>query len=291
MSSEPFWERIDPNNEIPAEERALTDAMAGQNVSVSEAVDSWDSPGLYEIEGARDRCNEVLKKHRLIGVERHRYHAPTWDLLDQDVYFLPPFDPDDPSQAAVPRVIFAAYPKSVRICRGAFYNSLAGVLLSIAAKPSWLCDWGSFTKTGRKPGPHPISPIVWTDPETGNQETTHSLPYLMLKAMGDFLLVFVVCTQCLEDVIHRGQREWTYEPNDRDREYIDGQWKPRFFNPHKAWAGGVQITRWDTNDSELPTDHFGPAAYLRNGIRYVAPHRYSQWREFDDRTYDYLPDG
>jgi hypothetical protein len=295
MSSEAFWERMAEVDKAlgrqpaSADERAYTDAMAGRIVTVTEAVRAWDSPGLYENEGARTRCLDVLKAHRFVGTDNLRYHYADWDLVTQarsEPYFLPPFDPDDPNQAAVPRVIFGSNPASVRICRGTVYDSLAGVLLSIAAKPSWLCDWGGFTgNEDRKPGPHPIKPMISTDPATGDRQTTHSLPYLLLKAIGDYLLVFVVCTQCLEDVIHRGRLEWTYGPNDRDREYIDGHWKPRFY---KQSPGSMPV--WTSNDGLLPSEDFGPAAYLINGIRFVVPHRYSQWREFDDRTYDYLPD-
>lgn len=291
MSSEAFWERMEEVDKAlgrePAspEERALADAMAAQIVTVTEAVKAWDSPGLYENDGARARCLDVLKAHRSIGTENLRYHYANWDVLDQDVCFMPPFDPDDPTQAAVPRIIFASNPRSIRICRGTVFDSLAGVLLSIAAKPHWRCDWGSFAgNEDRQPGPHAIKPSIWTDPVTGQRETTHSLPYLLLKAIGEYLLVFVVCTQCLEDVVHRGRLEWTYGPNGRDREYIDGQWKPRFYGPNK----GLPV--WTDNDNDYPTGNFGPAAYLINGIRFVVPYRYSQWRAFDDRTYDYIPD-
>ena len=186
------------------------------------------------------------------------------------VKLLPPFDPDDISQASVPRVIFAAKPSSVRVCRGTVYDSLAGVLLSVAAQADWLCDWG-------QDGPHPIIPTVWDD-----WPTQHSLPYLLLKAMGDYLLVFVVCTQCLESVIRRGADEWTSGANEVDREYLEGQWVPRWRPSTKP--GYV----WDSN--EYP-ETFNPAAYLVNGVRFVVPHRFSQWRPDDsNRVNDYMPD-
>jgi hypothetical protein len=305
MSSDAFWDRMAEVDKAlgreptSAAERARTNAMADQIVTVTEAVAQWDSPGLYEIEGAHQRCLAVLKAHRFIGTRNVTYQAMRWDLMpgnDADVIELPPFDPDDINHASVPRVIFAARPRSVRICRGTVYDSLAGVLLSIAAKPSWRCDWGVYTGDDVKlPEPHVIRPIVYEDPETGKHEVTHSKPYLMTKAMGDYLLVFVVCTQCLEDLISRGADTYAYGPNTRDRELIDSRWRPRFFNPRKVWmpnGGGnpVRVTRWDSSDELYPSDAFSPAAYLMNGIRFVVPFRFSQWREDDSKTYDNFPD-
>lgn len=266
MSSEPYESRLDETlreAKLPPADHAKVDAMADQMVAVTDQVAPWDSPGLYDIEGARRKCLGVLKAHRFTGTENVRHHAASWDLIGGDVVDLPAFDPHDPTQASVPRIIFAASPGSVRICRGTVYDSLTGVLLSIAQKPSWRCDWS---------GAHDIKPTKILD------ETIWSKPYLVTKAMGEYLLVFVVCSQCLDELITRGAEDFSYAANDRDRELIDGRWRPIFSNPR----GNV----WDSND--YPENHL-PAAYLVNGIRYVIPHRNSGWREDDPKTYDNLP--
>ena len=276
MTSQPYESRLDEvlrEAGLPPADHAAVDSMADQMVAVSDQVALWDSPGLYGVEGGRRRCLEVLKAHRFAGTDNVRYQTAHWDLVGEDVISLPPFDPHDPNQASVPRVIFAAHPRSVRICRGSVYDSLTGVLLNIAEKPSWVCDWGNG---------HQITPAVWTDPATGQREITHSKPYLVTKSMGEFLLVFVVCTQCLEDLIG-GPRC----ANGRDRELIDGVWQPIYRNPrpNPRFDGN---TVWDTNDDSYPQEH-RPAAYLLNGIRFIIPHRSSGWREDDPKTYDYLP--
>lgn len=276
MSSEPYESRLDEvlrKAGLPPADHITVDAMADQMVVVTDEVAQWDSPGLYQIEGARQKCLAVLKAHRFIGTEGMRYSTAQWDLIGEDVLELPPFDPNDPNQASVPRVIFAANPRSVRICRGTVYDSLTGVLLNIAQKPTWTCDWGNG---------HDIKPAVWIDPDTGEREVTHSKPYLVTKSMGEFLLVFVVCTQCLEDLIGENRAA-----NERDRELIDGVWEPIWRNPHPS-AVVPGNTAWMTSDDRYPENHT-PAAYLLNGIRFVIPHRHSGWREDDPRTYDYLP--
>jgi hypothetical protein len=116
---------------------------------------------------------------------------------------------------------------------------------------------------------------------------THSKPYLVTKALGEFLAVFVVCTQCLDDLMTRGREGFTYGANEHDRELIDGRWEPIFRNPHPSALFECQ-TQWDGNDEHYPQQHT-PAAYLMNGIRFVIPHRHSSWREDDPRTYDNLP--
>lgn len=273
MSSQPYESRLDETLRLaglPPADHTKVDAMADQMVSAGEQVKQWDSPGLYDIEGARRKCLSVLKAHRFTGTENLRHHAATWDLIGDDVVDLPAFDPHDPTQASVPRIIFAASPDSVRICRGTVYDSLTGVLLSIAQKLSWRCDWS---------GGHDIKPTKILD------ETIWSKPYLVTKAMGDFLVVFVVCSQCLQDLITRGAETFNCSANDRDRELIDGRWCPIFSNPRPS-ALFEGHTQWDSND--YPENHT-PAAYLLNGIRFVIPHRNSGWREDDPKTYDNLP--
>jgi len=278
MSTEPYESRLDETLRVaglPPQDHALVGSLADQIVAVQESIKLWDSPGLYENEGARSRCLSVMEAHRFHGTANLNYHQAHWDIIGSGVVDFPPFDADDPTQVSVPRVIFAANPHSVRICRGQLYDSVTGVLLSVAAKPEWLCDWGQLQ-------PHIIKPETWTDPDTGETETVHSKPYLMTKAMGDYLIVFIVCTQCLEDLVTRSNEAGLPAPSGRDRELIDGVWRPIWSNPHKV----SNAIHWKTNDHP---ESFLPAAYFINGIRFVIPHRHSGWREDDERTYDGWP--
>ncbi|MGW4100834.1 hypothetical protein [Mycobacterium sp. NPDC004974] len=213
----------------------------------------------------------MLQAHRFIGTENLRFHSASWDVLrggvgpeDSVLIDLPAFDPDDPTQASVPRVIFAANPKSVRVVRGTLYDTLSGVMCSIAAQTDWPCDWGN----------HPIKP------QTEGSEVVWSKPYLVTKAMGEYLLVFVVCTQCLEDLIGSSTGA-----NDSDRELIDGRWQPRWTNPRPN-PKVEGFTMWDSTD--YPDDQV-PAAFLINGIRFVIPQGSNGWRNDDASTYDGLP--
>jgi hypothetical protein len=106
---------------------------------------------------------------------------------------------------------------------------------------------------------------------------THSKPYLVTKALGEFLVVFVVCTQCLDDLVTRGREGFIYGANEHDRELIDEHWQPMFSGDGPPWKS-----------NEYP-DNQVPAGYLLSGIRFVVPHRHSGWREDDERTYDGIP--
>ncbi|ORJ63836.1 hypothetical protein [Mycobacterium simiae] len=274
MSTDPF-----------GDDHARSDAMAEQMQAVIDVVGHWDSPGLYANAGARQKCLEVARAHHLAGTENLNFKTQDWDLISEDssdILGLPQYDPNNPEHQAVPRLIFAKNPKAVRIFRGGVLDAIGPYLLSIARGSHWRCDWS---------GSHRIQPTMHTDTE-GNRHVTFSRPYLVTKARGEFLLVFVVCTQCLEVLISRGSESFGFGPNNHDRELIDGKWLPIWRNPHKAWlpngASPVQVTQWEGNEDKYP-DQFYPAAYLINGIRFVIPHSTSGWREDDNRTYDNFP--
>ena len=140
MSTEPYESRLDETLRVakqPPQDHVLVASLADQIVAVQESIKVWDSPGLYENEGARSRCLSVMKAHRFHGTTNLTYHHAHWDIIGGDVVHFPPFDPDDPIRLSAPRIIFAANPRSVRICRGQLYDSITGVLLSVAAKPEW----------------------------------------------------------------------------------------------------------------------------------------------------------
>lgn len=268
-----------------AQDDARTDAMAEQMQAVIDVVAQWDSPGLYENAGARERCEALMNAHHKVDVDKLKFRTESWDFISadsDDFVELPPFDPNIPEHQSVSRLIFAKSPKVVRVFRGGVFDAIAPYLLNIARGSHWHCDWGYPT--------HPIKPTAFTYPDTGQRHVTHSKPYLVTKARGEFLLVFVVCTQCLEDLISRGSEHFGFGPNSQDRELIDGTWLPIWRNPHKAkLPNGPVVTQWSGNEDQYPSDEFLPAAYLINGIRFVVPHSSSGWREADDRTFDDLP--
>ncbi|MCA4752213.1 hypothetical protein H8Z60_06710 [Mycolicibacterium fortuitum] len=269
MSTQPYESHLDRvlrEAGLPPADHKVVDQLVDQMVAVGDTVRQWDSPCLYLQPGARKKCLSVLKAHRFIGTEHLRYHSASWDKLGDSVIDLPAFNPDDPTQASVPRVIFAANPKSVRVVRGTLYDTLTGVMCSIAAQTDWPCDWGS----------HPISP------QSAGSEVVWSKPYLVTKAMGEYLLVFVVCTQCLDGLIGD-----TRSANDSDRELIDGRWQPIYRNPRPNPSPKfAAFTMWDSNEHP---ENLMPAAYLMNGIRFVIPHGSNGWRVDDESTYDGLP--
>jgi hypothetical protein len=269
MSTQPYESHLDRvlrEAGLPPADHAVVDQLVDQMVSASEQVRQWDSPCLYLQPGARTKFLGILKAHRFIGTENLRWHSSKWDVLIDQVIDLPEFNPDDPTQASVPHVIFAANPKSVRVVRGTMFDTLAGVMTSIAAQPDWPCDWGN----------HDIKPTMH------GAEIIWQKPYLVTKAIGEFLLIFVVCTQCLDELIGD-----TRSANDSDRELIDGHWQPIYRNPRPnpspKFAGW---TMWDSNEHP---ENLMPAAYLMNGIRFVLPHGSNGWRVDDDSTYDGLP--
>ncbi len=259
--------------------------------SVIQAVDFWDSPRLYEIDGARARCLEILKAHRFADSPDRDFRYADWDFTSEeavDLIDMPPFDPDNPDHASVPRLIFAKTPHVVRVFRGTVYDTMTHYLLSIAAGDHWTCDWGTN-------GPHEIRPQVYENPDNGERSIIQSNPYVMTKAMGEYLVAFIMCSLCLDDVIARSQQYSLSGANAHDRELIDGQWKPRWFNPQQKMIrfanGPHKQTVWDSNTKQFPAiggNNLWPAAYQIDGITFIVPQSFSQWRDVDDRRYDSL---